>query len=136
MTQVAQPQELQLVTVAELMQDQGEDIATVHWRWVGVGDARWVLFQAFGTFIVRQSRHVLLCAFRDAGQRRPIGPAGLEFRVVTASGRRAIIASADDVRTIFRARSANHNPLKNSRALLDAMREQSEHQVGLDMAML
>ena len=135
-TQTAQPRELQCVTAEELMQDPEEAITAVHWRWVWVGGARWVLFQMSGTFIVRQSRHVLLCAHRDADQHRLIGPAGLEFRVVTASGRRAIISSADDVKTVFRASTANGNPLKNSRGLLDAMRHQSAHQVGLDAAML
>ena len=135
-TQTAQPRELQCVTAEELMQDPEEAITAVHWRWVWVGGARWVLFQMSGTFIVRQSRHVLLCAHRDAEQHRPAGPAGLEFRVVTASGRRAIITSADEVKMIFQRCVPNHNALKNSRALLDAMREQSDHQVGLDTAML
>ena len=135
-TQTAQPRELQCVTAEELMQDPEEAITAVHWRWVWVGGARWVLFQMSGTFIVRQSRHVLLCAHRDADQHRLIGPAGLEFRVVTASGRRAIITSADEVRMVLKRCVPNGNALKNSRALLDAMREQSDHQVGLDTAML
>lgn len=139
---VSSPRRLQLVSIPELMQDLEEPLETVQWFWIAPGGtglcvARSGMFPV-SRYAVGQLRHVMLCAYQhDAALNRPDGSAGLEFRVVTVLGRCAVISAADEVKAVFKAcMPGRRDYLRDSRALLDAMHRQSEHQVGLDTAML
>lgn len=138
---VSATRKLELVSIPALMQDLEEPLETVQWFWIAPGGtglciARNGMFPV-SEFTVEQLRHVMLCAYQHgAAQNRPEGTAGLEFRVVTVLGRCAVISAADEVKAVFKACMPRGGHLRDSRALLDAMRLQSDRQVGLDTAML
>ncbi|MDP3995421.1 MAG: hypothetical protein U1C18_01915 [Patescibacteria group bacterium] len=148
-----QPKQYTIVSVEDLMRTPSDVVDSISWRWANADndpgfDVGWMTYALSGTYVVGRLYHLVGTAFDNRAKqaRRTVvfverGRPGLGFRIVTTAGTCAFVLSADSVKKIFEASRA---PLSTGgfgrpripTGLLDAMQQQSDHQVGLESSML